>query len=306
MATETDQSVFTAPWNGSDIVLIVEDKELHVHKWILVTHSPVFKAMLEGHFKEANQDKITLKEKDIKKMVQFLKMLYPSSMFGEARAPLNDESRLAIMTLAEEYQCVNLIKLCIDEAKITSTNVLQILPYAVKYHQAILPEMFKITNWSASTTQFEEILPNLEGKEISSSHKMLLSKCRYLESTVATMHDEIISLMCSFLTQKRKTDDANKSLRKIKEDHKNGTCSGNINIPTPSLWNDWEDTLPDSRCVHAVNIREIKKTNNCINCKKKYKEKFIAPIPSCEKKQAFFNMLQVGNHIKEIVKKQEQ
>ena len=166
MATTNDENVFSSPWNNSDMVLVVEDQELHVHKWILITHSPVFKAMLEGHFQEATQDETTLKEKYFKSMVQFLKILYPSSMFGEVRAPLDDGSRLSVLALAEEYQCVNLIKLCIDEAKITRANVLQILPYAVKYHQAALPEMFKITNWSASATKLEEVLPNLECKEI--------------------------------------------------------------------------------------------------------------------------------------------
>ena len=67
------------------IVLVVEDQELHVHKWILKSHSPVFKAMFEGNFQEAGQDTITLKEKEYKSMVQFLKILYPSTMFAEAR-----------------------------------------------------------------------------------------------------------------------------------------------------------------------------------------------------------------------------
>ena len=78
MATENDQNVFASPWNDSDIVLVVEDQELHVHKWILTSQSPVFKAMFDGHFQEANQDKITLEEKDLQSMIQFLKLLYPT------------------------------------------------------------------------------------------------------------------------------------------------------------------------------------------------------------------------------------
>ncbi len=124
MATTNDQNLFSSPWNDSDMVLVVQDQELHVHKWILKSHSPVFKAMFDGHFREASEDKITLKEKNFQSMVQFIKVLYPSSMFGEARPPLDDASRLTIMALAEEYQCVNLIKQCIDEAKITQENVL--------------------------------------------------------------------------------------------------------------------------------------------------------------------------------------
>ena len=105
MATKNDKNVFASPWNDSDMVLVVEDQELHVHKWILKSQSPVFKAMLDGHFQEASQDKITLKEKEYKSMVQFLKLLYPSSMFGGTKSPLDDERRLSILALAEEYQC---------------------------------------------------------------------------------------------------------------------------------------------------------------------------------------------------------
>ena len=311
MAAENDKNVFASPWNSSDMVLVVEDQELHVHKWILITHSPVFKVMLEGHFQEAGQDKITLKEKDLQSMVQFLKILYPSSMFGEARAPLGDKSRLSILALAEEYQCVNLIKLCIDEAKITRENVLQILPYAVKYHQAALPEMFKVINWSASASKLEEVLPNLESKEISSSNKMLLSKCRFLESGIVQMQDAIISLICDLLWQKKIAANAKMSLKKIKDDHENGTCSG-VLAPTAqrfgALFADETTTARDSRCFHSVDIREINKTKSCVKCKKKYKDKFIAPIPSCQEVQSvqkFFNMLLMGDAINYAVKEQK-
>ena len=64
-------------------------------------------------------------------MVLSLKLLYPSSMFEKSKAPLNDASRLSVMALADEYQCVNLMKQCIDEAEITPGNVLKILPYVL-------------------------------------------------------------------------------------------------------------------------------------------------------------------------------
>ena len=63
MATKIDKNVFSSPWNDSDMVLVVEDQELHVHRLILTLLSPVFKAMLDGHFKEASEDKITLEGK---------------------------------------------------------------------------------------------------------------------------------------------------------------------------------------------------------------------------------------------------
>ena len=73
MATKKDENVFVSPWNDSDLVLVVEDQKLHVHESFLTVLSPVFKAMLDGHFKEASEDKITLEGKDLTWMVLFLK-----------------------------------------------------------------------------------------------------------------------------------------------------------------------------------------------------------------------------------------
>ena len=296
--TEKVENAFTSSWNDSEVVFVVEDQELHVHTSILHQQSPVFKATFDGHFKEASQDKITLKDKEFKSMQLFLKTLYPSSMFGEARAPLNDEVRLSILALAEEYQCINLIKQCIDEAKFIPNNVLLILPYAVRYHKAALPEMFKIINWSAPTAKLEEILPDLENKEMSSSNKMLLSKCRFLESSIATMQDVLISLMTDFLHEKRIAYDIEKSWKREVDDHNKGTCSGRIVLPLP-LW--YPDELPttrrDNRCSHEISIKEINKTKSCVQCKRKYQEYFIAPFHCSKNLPKFFNMLQLGNEI---------
>ncbi|CAB3995697.1 kelch 40a [Paramuricea clavata] len=300
MAIENDKNVFASPWNDSDIVLVVEDQELHVHKWILKSQSPVFTAMFDGHFQEASQDKITLKEKNFESMVQFLKLLYPSSMFGETKTPLDDESRLSIMALADEYQCVNFIKLCIDEAKITQENVLQILPYAVKYHNTVLPKMCDVINWSAPTSKLEEVLPKLESKEISTTIKMLLNKCRYLESGIVEMQDAMISLMCDFLKQKKMADE---SLQMMKNNNKKSSYGFGSSIQNPNT--SFSGVATSSRCPHTTNIREINKTKSCVHCKEKYKKTFIAPIPSCKDAQTFFNMLQIGDDVATAVKEQK-
>ena len=217
MATKTDENVFSSPWNDSDMVLVVEDQELHVHRSFLTVLSPVFKAMLDGHFKEASEDKITLEGKNLNSMVLFLKVLYPPSMFEESKPSLNDATRLSVMALAEEYQCVNLIKQCINEAEITPGNVLQILPYVVKYHQTALPRMYGVINWSAPTSKLEEVLPTLENKEII--NKMLFTKCRFLESSIVEMQDSMFLLMLDCLTEKKETDDAYRSIQTIKTDN---------------------------------------------------------------------------------------
>ena len=303
MATKTDENVFSSPWNDSDMVLVVEDQELHVHRLILTLLSPVFKAMLDGHFKEGSEDKITLEGKDLNSMVLFLKVLYPSSMFEESKPSLNDATRLSVMALAEEYQCVNLIKQCINEAEITPGNVLQILPYVVKYHQTALPRMYDVINWSAPTSKLEKVLPTLENKEII--NKMLLNKCRFLESSIVEMQDSTLRLMFHCLMEKKKADDAYQSIQTIKTDnpkiyYDRSLYQGHL---TDSIRSSLLSTASDIRCAHVVQYKEIDKITGCLHCKEKYKEKFLAPFRSlANRSQYYFDILQRGNDIATAVR----
>lgn len=280
MAAENDENAFISAWNDSDVVLVVEDTELHVHKWILKSQSPVFKAMFEDDFKEATQDKIALKDKKSTSMVMFLKLLYPSSMFVQTKILLNDEHRLSVLHLAQEYLCVNLIKQCLNEATITPENVLELLPYAVKYHQTALPKLYEVINWSASTSKLEEILLKNESNKISEWQTMLLTKCRFLESAVIEMHGAMLSMIENIVNSQIAT---NNSSTKFGQP---------IGSNTPKT-----KQSQGSRCSHTIGVREISKAKNCVHCTENYKETFIAPIPSCRNTQKFFNMLEKGNDI---------
>lgn len=288
MAAKEDKNVFGSPWNDSDTVLMVEDEELHVHRSILTLQSPVFKSMFDDHSKEASEDKITLEEKNTESMIVFLKILYPSSMFGEIRDLLNDENWLSILALAEEYQCVKLINHCISAIKVTSENVLQILPYAVRYHESALPKMFKIIKWSAPTAKLEELLPKLEDQEISSTNKMLLTKCRFLESLVVDMQNVMMCLMCDFLKQNEAVD-----RKKLSKNQKQYDKFGG-----------WSGDSTNAGCGHSISIRDINKTKGCNKCNDKYKEKFIRPFPSCQNAaETVLKLLQEGHAIASAVKK---
>ena len=284
MGTENHDNVFSSPWHDSDMVLVVEDQELHVHKWILKSQSPVFQAMFDGDFREAGQDRISLKEKEYKSMVQFFKILYPSSMFGEERVNLDDESLLSVLALADEYQCVNLIKQCINEAKITSEIVMEILPYVAKYHQTALPKLCDVINSGVPTSKLDGVLPTLESKE--TSIKLLLTKCHFLESSIVEMQEAMISMVCNILDLKNLSTQP----ARIK---KNTSLLGGSFI---------EATKLDPRCPHSVGAREIFKAKSCVHCEENYKEKFIFPIPSCQNTKNFFNMLQRGDEISTAVK----
>ena len=157
--------------------------------------------MFDGHFQEASQNKITLKQKDSQSMIHFLKLLYPSSMFPESKTLLGIKRRLSVMALADEYQCESLMKQCIDEAKIATKNVLKILPYAVKYHPTALDRMFNVIKSGVPTRQLGEFLPGIaESKDTTNT--MLLTKCHFLESRIVKMQDNIISLLHDLLIQK--------------------------------------------------------------------------------------------------------
>ena len=286
MATNHKKNVFSSPWNDSDMVLVVEDHELHVHKWILTSQSPVFKAMFDGHFREAGEDKITLKEKDFQSMVQFMKLLYPSSMFRSDKSPLNEESLLSIMVLADEYQCVNLIQQCIDQVKITQDNVLHILPYAVKYYKKALPSLYSVISLSTSTSKLEEVLSTLEGKEISESNKMLVTKCRVLESNIVLMQDTLISMIRDILSLI--------GMPTTTQAKKAGLTHG---LPPAGAIGIGRTNKKDTRCPHSISVQEIRRARSCIHCKENYKEMFISNIPSCKNTQNFFIMLQRGDKI---------
>ena len=68
---------FSEHWEGSDVILVVENEKFHVHRQMLSLHSPVFKAMLNSAmFKEATAKEIPSPEKNADEILDFLNILY--------------------------------------------------------------------------------------------------------------------------------------------------------------------------------------------------------------------------------------
>ena len=67
---------FSEPWEDSDVILVVEDENFHVHRLILSMNSPVFKAMFKSQFKEATANEIPLPGKKASEVLDFLKQIY--------------------------------------------------------------------------------------------------------------------------------------------------------------------------------------------------------------------------------------
>ena len=75
---------FLKPWKGSDAVLVVEDKELHVHTNILSISSKYFESMFNGNFKEAQTKRVDLPGKSYDVLEHVLKLIYNlESRFGK-------------------------------------------------------------------------------------------------------------------------------------------------------------------------------------------------------------------------------
>ena len=75
---EDEKGPFDEPWQQSDAVLIVEEKQLHVHSIILSLASPVFDKMFNGDFKEAQNKQVSLQGKSYQLVEHLLKLLYPN------------------------------------------------------------------------------------------------------------------------------------------------------------------------------------------------------------------------------------
>ena len=88
---------FSRPWNQSDVVLIVEGQQFHVHRVILAMFSPVFSRMFSSDFKEKDSDKILLPDKKAAEIREMLMVIYP--IFNK---PVNDTNLSFLLPLAQD------------------------------------------------------------------------------------------------------------------------------------------------------------------------------------------------------------
>jgi len=76
---------FSKPWQNSDAVLIVEEKELHVHTNILSLASTVFDKMFNGDFVESQTKRVNLEGKSYETIESLLSSIYPMENSLEAK-----------------------------------------------------------------------------------------------------------------------------------------------------------------------------------------------------------------------------
>lgn len=100
----------------TDLVLEVEDKNIHVSKLVLSLASPVFDKMFQSDFKEGTCNVLPLSGKDVESMLEFLRCIYPNTL-----SPVTHENALSILPLVEEYQVLHLKPRC-EQALISSID----------------------------------------------------------------------------------------------------------------------------------------------------------------------------------------
>ena len=130
--TPTD---FSAPWKFSDVVLVVEDQNFHVHRSTLAFWSPVFEKMFMSDFKEKGNDEIPLPGKKASEIKQLLHMMYPSL----EEKPVTKSNCYFLFELAHEYQIESIAQKCeafmvtVVKAK-QENDVIAMFIYGQKYH----------------------------------------------------------------------------------------------------------------------------------------------------------------------------
>ena len=238
-----ERNIFTQPWNGSDVVLAVQEREFHVHRSILSLQSPVFKAMFNGNFKDAQQDKIPLKDDTYEAMLLFLQLLYPANMLDEGDVSINDENILQILEVADKYAAINVIKQCMKETERIRPEIsMLLLPYAAR-HELPLENFFSVIARHISTDKVETVSPELGDQSIYIN--TLLTKCRFQESVVKQADATILYLLKKLVAAELKAKTRN--------------------------------TQPAVKCVRhePLQVQNFKKARKCENCLEAYRKQFI-------------------------------
>ena len=140
MATVEDKGEspdFSQPWKFSDVVLVVEDKKLHVHRAVLALCSPVFEKMFTSEFQEKGKNEISLPRKKANELIKLLQIIYPS-LSEKPTDQIKEENCRFLLQLADEYQMDAIVRRCEDyivtTLKRTRKGIIEELIFAQTYN----------------------------------------------------------------------------------------------------------------------------------------------------------------------------
>ena len=105
--TQENSLDFSEPWILSDVVLVVEEERLHVHRDILMMWSEVFTKMFTSQFKEKTAEEVPLPGKKSVEIKEMLLVIYPTS-----EKTIDKDNYAFLLDLAKEYMMAKLTEKC--------------------------------------------------------------------------------------------------------------------------------------------------------------------------------------------------
>ena len=192
MATVEDKGEspdFSQPWKFSDVVLVVEDKKLHVHRAVLALCSPVFEKMFTSEFQEKGKNEIS------NELIQLLQIIYPS-VSEKPTDQIKEENCRFLLQLADEYQMDAIVRRCEDyivtTLKRTRKGIIEELIFAQTYN---LQKLKRTSIELAKDLSLQELKRNkLYGKINAENLQGILEEIIIrLEKEVSSLNNLIVS-----------------------------------------------------------------------------------------------------------------
>lgn len=193
---EKAKRCFSEQWEDSDVILVVENEQFHVHRLILSLNSPVFKAMFKSQFKEATANEILLPGKKSNEMLDFLTKVYrPHHTKRELQITMENVEHLLL--LSDEYQVTEpIFKPCVkflDEEPKTMENVIKILSLAELYN---LEKVRQDCNDLLKGMSLETLSDTVQFQSIDRDklQHLLTQRIEFLEGLLKEVYPQFIGL----------------------------------------------------------------------------------------------------------------
>ncbi|XP_062575843.1 uncharacterized protein LOC134237713 [Saccostrea cucullata] len=220
---QNDTVYFKEDPGVTDAIFVVEDKEIHVTKSILMQASPVFRAMFTSDKKEI---RIRFPEQKYENFVLFLRCFYP----GE-HVKLNDSILEQVLPLAKEYRVDSLMKIghkwLQREARSRMADVSFVMKcfyFAVEFDlKELYEEMFDHLEF----VEFSEYTNSTFYGKLPSKYKaMLLEKhCFWIEIEGFVIKRENEGLSKTFLEIKNQCERQGKAVSRLQLMISRNRCS---------------------------------------------------------------------------------
>ncbi|KAK5735121.1 hypothetical protein LTR17_008457 [Elasticomyces elasticus] len=182
----------------SDFTIVSWNRSFKVHKVVLHTQSSVFRAMLSGNFKEANQNTLTLNHDDPGELAVMLHFFYHSSLPAPSAGTreADPEFMVCVYKMADKYDvpalCAlaastfsKLLKPICDLSNIDSFCVALIAIDEFitddKFWDIAVPKIVDNMSWLASNDKFCDLLQRMP----KLNQKLLVSAAKVLEKAKA-------------------------------------------------------------------------------------------------------------------------